>query len=142
LEVALQNPSRFGSLDLRSLRPWLEELTRDLAPEADSVTVRLISDREMRELNRVYRDRDRTTDVLSFPGEETPEGRHLGDVVVAVPTARRQAAARGHELQRELRTLLLHGLLHCLGYDHERDEGEMERVERRLRRRWLDREVT
>ena len=79
---------------------------------------------------------DAATDVLSFPGGATPEGRHLGDMVVAVPTARRQAAAAGHPVERELRSLLLHGVLHCLGHDHETDDGDMERLERRLRRRW------
>ena len=55
-----------------------------------------------------------------------------------MPTARRQALATGHSAERELQLLLLHGVLHCLGYDHETDEGEMERLERRLRRRWLE----
>ena len=58
--------------------------------------------------------------------------------MISVPTARRQARAAGHSAERELRLLLLHGVLHCLGYDHETDEGEMERLERRLRRRWLE----
>jgi probable rRNA maturation factor len=73
--------------------------------------------------------------VLSFPGEEG----HLGDILISVPTARRQAAEAGHGAERELRTLLLHGVLHCLGHDHETDGGEMERLERRLRKAWLDR---
>jgi probable rRNA maturation factor len=75
--------------------------------------------------------------VLSFPGGASPDGRHLGDVVISVPHAGRQARAAGRSLARELRVLLLHGLLHCLGHDHERDGGEMERLERRLRRRWI-----
>ena len=91
----------------------------------------------MRRLNRTYRGKDAPTDVLSFPGQETPEGPHLGDVVIAVPVARRQAEAAGHSSERELRVLLLHGVLHCLGYDHETDDGTMERLERRLRRRWV-----
>jgi probable rRNA maturation factor len=57
--------------------------------------------------------------------------------VVSVPTARRQAQAAGHEVAHELRVLLLHGVLHCLGFDHETDDGTMERLERRLRRKWL-----
>jgi probable rRNA maturation factor len=78
--------------------------------------------------------------VLSFPGstlETGEEGRYLGDVLISVPTARRQAEARGHSAEQELKVLLLHGLLHCLGYDHEADQGEMERLERRLRRTWI-----
>jgi probable rRNA maturation factor len=106
--------------------------------------VRFTSDREMRRLNAGFRGKDEPTDVLSFPGtrkkrEQLAEGWHLGDVVISVPTARRQAATRGHELGRELRTLLLHGLLHCLGHDHETDDGTMDRLERRLRRQWVER---
>ena len=91
----------------------------------------------MRRLNRVFRAKDRTTDVLSFPGGRSPEGVHLGDVVVSVPQASRQATASAHSIGRELRLLLLHGALHCLGYDHETDDGEMSRLERRLRQRYL-----
>lgn len=141
LEISLQNPGRRGGLGCLELRPWLASLVGDLAPDVASLGVRFAGDREMRELNRRYRSRDRTTDVLSFPGETTSEGRHLGDIAVSVPTARRQAAARGHALQRELRYLLLHGVLHCLGYDHESDDGAMERLEVRMRRRWIPRDA-
>jgi probable rRNA maturation factor len=146
LDLALDNPCGYPEVQRRALRPWLAALLADLAPAAASFAVRFTSDREMRRLNRDFRGKDTATDVLSFPGTpavtqvngEQPDGTHLGDVVIAVPTARRQAAAEGHDVDRELRTLLLHGVLHCLGYDHERDDGTMERLERRLRRRWLD----
>ncbi|HJX27826.1 MAG TPA: rRNA maturation RNase YbeY, partial [Thermoanaerobaculia bacterium] len=95
--------------------------------------VRFCGDREMRRVNRQFRGKDKATDVLSFPGEEG----HLGDILISVPTARRQALEAGHPAERELMVLLLHGVLHCLGYDHETDQGEMERLERRLRRRWI-----
>ncbi len=78
---------------------------------------------------------------VPVPGEGAPAGppgvgvRHLGDVVIATGVARRQARAAGHRLGAEVRCLALHGLLHLLGYDHERDTGQMERLERRLRRR-------
>jgi probable rRNA maturation factor len=88
----------------------------------------------MRRLNRVYRDKDKPTDVLSFPGDQNPDGRHLGDVVISVPTARRQADGFDHGVERELKTLVLHGMLHCLGYDHETDDGTMERLENELQR--------
>jgi probable rRNA maturation factor len=91
----------------------------------------------MRRLNRELRGKDKTTDVLSFPGGVTPEGYHLGDIVISLPQARRQAEEAGHSLGRELRILLLHGVLHCLGHDHETDDGTMNRLERRLRRRWI-----
>jgi probable rRNA maturation factor len=85
----------------------------------------------VRELNRRYRDKNVPTDVLSFPADEPGQ---LGDIVIALDVARRQARAAGHSLATEFRVLALHGLLHLLGYDHERDNGEMRRLEQRLRR--------
>jgi len=108
-----------------------------IAPGRGELGVRFVGDGPMRDLNRDFRSVDATTDVLSFDGGETPEGPYLGDIVISVPAARRQAAERGHGVDRELRTLLIHGFLHCLGYDHETDQGEMDREERRLRRRFL-----
>ncbi|MFL6203470.1 MAG: rRNA maturation RNase YbeY [Thermoanaerobaculia bacterium] len=140
LEIVLQNPNRYPEAAARRLRPWLERLTAALVEGPASLGVRFASDRELHRMNRDYRGKDRPTDVLSFPGSsgETPDGgRHLGDVLISVPTARRQAEDRGHPAERELKVLLLHGLLHCLGYDHETDRGEMERLERRLRRTWI-----
>jgi len=135
--VTIQNPCQYREAGARRLRPWLAALVAALAEGASSFVLRFVSDREMRQLNRLYRSLDRTTDVLSFPGEAGPEGRHLGDVVVSVPAARRQALAQGHGIEEELKVLILHGLLHCLGHDHETDEGTMERLERRLRREWI-----
>jgi probable rRNA maturation factor len=90
----------------------------------------------MRELNRTFRGSDYATDVLSFPATPQPLARRpLGDIVIAKGVARRQAKEHGHSESVELRVLSLHGLLHLLGYDHERDHGEMRRVERRLRRK-------
>lgn len=142
-EIVLQNPNRYPEAGARRLRPWLERLTAALVQREDgpvSLGVRFASDRELHRVNRVYRGKDQPTDVLSFTGGEIPppDGScHLGDILISVPTARRQAEARGHSAERELRVLLLHGLLHCLGYDHETDQGEMERLERRLRRTWI-----
>lgn len=140
LEVVLQNPNRYPEASARRLRPWLERLTsalaaRELPAGGVSLGVRFASDREMRRANRTYRGKDKTTDVLSFPGEA--ETSHLGDLLISIPTARRQAHAHRHSPEREIKVLLLHGLLHCLGYDHETDQGEMERLERRLRRTWI-----
>ena len=136
-EIALQNPNRYPEARARTIRPWLTALVADLAPDAESFGVRFAGDRELRTANFRYRTKDKPTDVLSFPGEDG----HLGDVLISVPYARRQAESLGHSAEREMRTLLLHGVLHCLGHDHETDEGEMEKLERRLRRRWLDREI-
>ncbi len=150
IETVLQNPNRYPEAGARRLRPWLERLASTLAEKefppgadrAESVTlgVRFASDREVRRLNRDYRGKDKPTDVLSFPGgpEEEDGSYHVGDILISIPTARRQAAERGHPVERELKVLLLHGLLHCLGYDHEADQGKMERLERRLRRTWID----
>ena len=145
LELVLQNPRRYGEAVARRLRPWLTPLVAQVVPSATSLTVRMVSDREMRHLNATYRQRDKSTDVLSFPGDleglaegVAVEAGHLGDIVISVPTARRQAAERGHTVQRELRVLILHGILHCMGYDHTTDNGTMEQLELRLRARWID----
>ena len=132
-EIVLQNPNRYPEAKARRLRPWLERLVGSVAPETASLGVRFSGDREMRRANRTWRGKDKSTDVLSFPGEEG----HLGDILISVPMARLQAQAARHPVERELKILLLHGLLHCLGYDHETDQGEMERLESRLRRQWL-----
>jgi probable rRNA maturation factor len=96
------------------------------------MTVAIVPDARVHALNRQYRRQDAPTDVLSFPSGERG---YLGDVVIAASVARRQARAAGHSLQTELRVLALHGLLHLLGYDHERDNGRMSRLECRLRAR-------
>lgn len=111
------------------LRRWLTEVAP--ARARGIVTVAIVADARVRALNREYRRKDAPTDVLSFPSEERGS---LGDVVIAAGVARRQAREAGHSLQTELRVLALHGLLHLLGYDHERDDGRMARLERRLRR--------
>jgi len=96
------------------------------------MTVAIVSDARVRALNRQYRRKDTATDVLSFPSDERG---YLGDVVIAAGVAKRQAREAGHPLTTELRVLALHGLLHLLGYDHERDDDRMARLERRLRKR-------
>ncbi|HXU32639.1 MAG TPA: rRNA maturation RNase YbeY [Thermoanaerobaculia bacterium] len=134
-EIAILNPNRYPEAAVRHLRPWLERLLDEIAPEATSFGVRFAGDRELRRANRDYRGKDYATDVLSFPGEEG-DG-HLGDVLISVPRARHQALEAGHGPEREVEILLLHGVLHCLGHDHETDDGAMERLERRLRKKFL-----
>lgn len=137
-DLVLQNPNRYPEAVARRLRPWLVGLLAAVAPRAESFGVRFGSDRELARANREFRGKQGPTDVLSFPGDGGVPGEgHLGDVLISVPTARRQAAAAGHDVGRELQILLLHGVLHCLGHDHEVDDGEMERLERRLRRTFL-----
>ena len=106
------------------------------------LSILLVSDPGMRALNRRWRRKDRPTDVLAFAQGEGPGGAPdgmLGDVVISVDTARRQAGERGHSLAREGERLLVHGLLHLLGYDHERSAAEARRMQRRERGllRWL-----
>jgi len=95
----------------------------------------LVSDRVMHDLNRDWRGKDRPTDVLAFAqGEEGPAPHGLlGDVIISVDTARRQAASLGHSLVVEADRLLVHGLLHLLGYDHERSPAEARRMQRKER---------
>lgn len=103
--------------------------------EAAEMSLTITNDRKLHELNRSFRGKDKPTDVLSFPYDE-PEGP-LGDVVISIDRANAQAAERGHSLQREVELLALHGTLHICGYDHETDNGEMDRIERRLRKKFL-----
>jgi probable rRNA maturation factor len=102
------------------------------------VSVLLLGDGAMRTLNRRYRGKDRTTDVLSFPLREGgfPRVQHhlLGDIVISIPAAARQAKAAGETLLDEIDRLLVHGFLHLLGYDHERGGAEARRMEARERR--------
>ena len=101
------------------------------------VALRLCDDAVIHELNKNYRGKDKPTDVLSFEGQGGGEG--IGDIVISVETAFRNARRLRRSLAEELDILALHGFLHTLGYDHETDDGTMERLERRLRRQWLRR---
>ena len=133
----------------RGFLPWAQRLptsrtlTRFLAQAkaaarvVGEVNVLLTTDRAMRRMNRQFRGKDKPTDVLSFPASPVAQdrGKFAGDMAISVDTARRQGTARGHSLGVELKVLMLHGLLHLAGYDHESDEGRMARHERRLRAR-------
>lgn len=136
LSVTVTSPDGKGSL-ARGLGRWLE--TAAPASARGEVTVALVSDGRMRSLNRSFRGKDYATDVLSFAIARedaiTVAPRQLGDVVIAVGVARKQADEAGHLIGTELRVLALHGLLHLLGYDHDTDDGRMARAEARLRRR-------
>jgi probable rRNA maturation factor len=122
--------ARQAGAGTRALGAWLKKIAP--ATARGDVTIALVSDRRMRALNRQFRGKDYATDVLSFPSDERG---FLGDIVIALGVARRQAREAGHTAQTELRVLSLHGLLHLLGYDHEFDDGKMARVEARLRRK-------
>ncbi len=111
---------------------WTRSLLRLLGRPRSGVSVLLCGDARMRSLNRRWRRKDRPTDVLSFPSGERGSAAFLGDLVLDVPYAARQARRLGHPVARELQVLLAHGLLHLLGYDHETDDGTMFRRQRRL----------
>ena len=128
----VQNRQRKVRVDVATLDEFARRLAATARISPESFSAVLVSDRRIRDLNRRYRRESAATDVLSFPLEENG---FLGDVVISVETARRQARHLGHRLAKELELLLLHGVLHLMGYDHESDGGEMARRERGLRRR-------
>jgi probable rRNA maturation factor len=123
-------PRRIKDLLRRAANALRKSELRGPKSEAE-LSILFCGDSRMRRLNRRYRGTNRSTDVLAFPGE----GKALGDIVISVPYAGRQARRRKEPRSREIDRLLLHGYLHLLGYDHETDEGEMEVLEARLRRR-------
>lgn len=133
----LVNLQRKVPIDLKTLRAFIADLTEKV-PEAQNKTfsVALIPDKRMRELNKLFRGKDSTTDVLSFPHKPDQFGDHqdfLGDIVISAQQAQLQAAANGLSLDLELKQLILHGLLHLAGHDHETDNGEMNARELGLR---------
>ena len=126
------------------LRRFYERARIELGFAPDSVTVQLISDESMAQLNETYRKKQGPTDVLSFPANgssrgngnrRTGAGEYVGDIAISPETARRNARRFSRSLPEELRILILHGMIHLAGFDHENDNGEMERLERRLRKR-------
>jgi len=136
LGVVLLNRQRRRPVRPERLRRVLRGAARALRVSGE-VAVVLSGDGAVRTLNARYRGKDKATDVLSFPGPGGDEG--LGDIVISVETAERNARDLGRTLAQELDILALHGFLHVLGYDHETDDGTMERIERRLRRRLVGR---
>lgn len=144
--IYLRNTVKGSGADTRRLKSVARALLRSVDEPQATLSISLVDDREIRALNREHRGKDRPTDVLSFPlqapdreratrvmAPDAPE-RLLGDVVISVDAARRQAAGYDAPLQNELYRLLIHGLLHVLGHDHEQpaERAAMESEERRL----------
>ena len=137
------NRQRRVPVSLEPLEDFHERVRLELRFPAEGVTVQLISDTKMARLNRTFRNKRGPTDVLSFPSRgDTPSGRvtrekddYVGDIAISPETARRNARRLSRTLPMEMRILILHGMLHLAGFDHETDHGEMDRLERRLRRR-------
>ena len=147
--VTLINQQTQVRISLRRLEEFLERAQRALRLGKREFSICFVRDREIRKLNLRYRGRDRSTDVLSFAWRAEANGHgskkskpeqeigpeYLGDLLISAETARRQARQERHSTQMEICFLMLHGLLHLLGMDHERDRGEMVRKEHALRER-------
>ncbi len=137
--IEVVNRQRKMPIDEERWRSFVGRALTVVPAEGAGATVAFVSDRAMRALNRRWRGKRGTTDVLSFPSGqdefEKGEGLSLGDVVISVEQAARQAGEHGLGFENEVEQLILHGLLHLCGYDHERDGGEMNALELRLRRR-------
>lgn len=135
MRIAVRNFQIRPIIDAARLRFVVERALHETCERADSVAFAFVDDVTMSDYHGRYVDVERPTDVLSFPADAfEPAGeRDLGDVIICADQAARQATGDGRSYARELEVLALHGLLHLLGYDHERDEGRMEALEDRLR---------
>jgi probable rRNA maturation factor len=141
----IENHQKRVPLPLPELERFMGRLNRELGLRKDAAFVRFVTDAEMKRLNTTFRKKPKTTDVLSFPAEHRTRprsvgmrakqlrGTFLGDIAISPTVAERNAKAFGRSMPEEICVLLLHGVLHLLGYDHETDRGEMERVEAALR---------
>ena len=134
--IEILNQQKRYEIDTDRLQHLLEDLIRFYQIPDPEVTLALVNDRPMADLNLRYMAKDGPTDVLSFPIRDTgPDGKYyLGDIIISVPYAARQSRSLGHELQRELEILVIHGLLHLKGFEHS--EG-LEEEEEKTRARWL-----
>ncbi len=138
MPVIVLSRRRQAGVTARAVRRDAERAIVALGEASSELTVSLVGDVEMQSLNRDYRGKDHPTDVLAFatregvriPGDEN----QLGDVIISLDTAARQARERGHSVAEEVRTLLVHGILHLLGYDHERSVAEARRMKAKERR--------
>ena len=130
--VEVVNRQRRLQLDTEAWSTFATGALKAIGKNDSSATIAFVSDKRIRELNRQFRGIDKATDVLSFPAEEEA---NLGDVAVSIETAAVQAKENGLSFDNEISQLILHGLLHLCGYDHETDNGEMNRLELKLRRR-------
>jgi probable rRNA maturation factor len=126
------HPEISSEIKTKELDRFLRSATRAVGL-AGEVNVRITSDQEMRRLNREFRGKDKTTDVLSFPVSATGKVKLSGDIAISAEIARENAEALGHTFESEIKILLLHGLLHLAGHDHEADKGEMAALEQKLR---------
>jgi probable rRNA maturation factor len=147
--IEVVNRQRLARINARRVASLANAALDAIGRDGANLTVAFVRDRVMRELNSKFRGNDRATDVLSFPAEDERDGasgvhfigsgvsEHVGDIVVSTDTALRQANDAGHSFAREVDELVIHGVLHLCGYDHETDRGQMNRLELKLRRKLL-----
>ena len=137
--VEVINRQRYRKIDVPAWREFAEQASQAIDSTQQSATIVFVSDTVIKKLNRQFRGQNYATDVLSFPTKaedfESDNQSHLGEVVISVERAAAQAKENGLTFSNEVRQLILHGLLHLSGYDHETDNGEMNRLELRLRRK-------
>jgi probable rRNA maturation factor len=140
MPVHMQSQVRRITFDQARLKRSARAILSDVGETSAELGILFVGDRRMRGLNHRYRGKDRVTDVLAFAMREAftpyatrPRPKMLGDVVISVPTAWRQAKEAGRSLDEELTWLLVHGILHLCGYDHERSEKDARRMHRRER---------
>jgi probable rRNA maturation factor len=134
--VNLQRKIKIDTKPIEEFATFLSDQFEEIANREFSVA--FVSDRRMKKLNSFFRGKALTTDVLSFPYEPDgfdPDRSNLGDIVISVEQAERQAKENGLTLENEIQQLILHGVLHLSGYDHETDDGEMNKRELQLRRK-------
>jgi probable rRNA maturation factor len=132
--IDVVNRQRRFKLDLTAWTTFATNALAAIGSSDFSATIAFVSDKRIRELNRQFRGVDKATDVLSFP-DDGPDKQNLGDIAISTETAARQAKDNGLSFDNEVAQLILHGLLHLSGYDHETDNGEMNRLELKLRKR-------
>jgi probable rRNA maturation factor len=126
------HPGGSSQIKKKELEQFLRSAARTVGL-AGEVNVRITSDQEMRRLNRQFRGKNKSTDVLSFPASSNGKSSLAGDIAISLQIATANAQALGHTLESEIKILLLHGLLHLAGHDHEADRGEMAALEQKLR---------
>ena len=126
------NRQRKTKIDTKAWESFAARAAGAIGKPDSSATIAFLSDKSIRQLNRQFRGIDKATDVLSFPADDEA---NLGDIAISVDTAAAQAKENGLTFDEEVAQLILHGLLHLSGYDHETDNGEMNRLELRLRKK-------
>jgi probable rRNA maturation factor len=143
-EIEIVNKQRLHRIARKPVVQLGQAVLARIERSSCAATITFIRDAAMQQLNRAYRNLDKPTDVLAFAYHERMSDNEpdhnpafLGDVVIAVETAARYAAEQGISFEMEIHWLVIHGLLHLAGYDHETDNGEMRRLERRLRKELL-----